>query len=107
MGLTSVGQDFCFNGVLNLLGIKEIYLQVHNFSFDDMSKIYILWITHTVMHIESDYLRSFNVAEELFGHSFPMPSKVTPNAGLTLNSNLFPFNLYQILCHTIWIWKIS
>ena len=32
MGLTSVGQNCHFNGVLNLLGIKGTYLQMNNFS---------------------------------------------------------------------------
>ena len=67
---------------------------MYKFCFDDVSKIYILWIPHIVMHIESDYSRSFNVAEELFGQSFPMLSKITLNAGVTLTSNIFPFNLY-------------
>ena len=69
--------------------MKEIYLQVLNFCFDDMGKTYILWIPHMVMHIESNYSRSFIVAEELFVQSFPMPSKVTPNAGVTLAGNIF------------------
>ena len=47
------------------------------------------------MHIETYYWRSFADAEELFVHSFPMPSKVTPNAGVALVSNIFPFNLYR------------
>ena len=72
-----------------------------------MSKTYILWIPHIIMHIETFYSRLFTDAEELFVQSFPMPSKVTPNAGVTLASNIFPFHLYYILCHTILIWKIS
>ena len=64
------------------------------FYFDDMSKIYILWIPHILMHKETYYSRLFTDAEELFVQSFPMPSKVTPNAGVTLASNISAFNLY-------------
>ena len=46
------------------------------------------------MHIETYYSRLFTDAEELFVQNFSMPSKVTPNAGVTLASNIFPFNLY-------------
>ena len=46
------------------------------------------------MHMETYYSRSFTEAEELFDQSFPMPSKVTPNAGVTLAGNIFPFDLY-------------
>ena len=46
------------------------------------------------MHIETYYSRLFTDAEELFVQSLPMLSKVTPNAGVTLASNIFPFNLY-------------
>ena len=46
------------------------------------------------MHIETYYSRPFTDAEELFGHSSPMMSKVTPDAGVTLASNTFPFNLF-------------
>ena len=59
-----------------------------------MSKTYILQIPHIVMHIETYYSRLFTDAKELFVQSFPMLSKVTPNAGVTLASNIFPFNLY-------------
>ena len=45
-----------------------------------MSKTYILWIPHIIMHIETHYSRSFTDAEELFVQSFPILSKVTPNA---------------------------
>ena len=45
-----------------------------------MSKTYILWIPHIIMHIETHYSRSVTDAEELFVQSFPMPSKVTRNA---------------------------
>ena len=45
------------------------------------------------MHIETYFLKLFTDAEELLAQSFPMPSKVTPNAGVTLASNIFPFNL--------------
>ena len=62
--------------------------------FDDMSKTYILWIPRIIMHIETYYSRSFTDAEELFVQNFLMPSKVTPNAGVTLASNIFPFNSY-------------
>ena len=41
------------------------------------------------MHIETYYLRLFTDAEELFVQSFPMPSKVTPNAGVHLASHIF------------------
>ena len=77
------------------------------FCFDDMSKTYNLWNPHIVMYIKSNYSRSFTVAEELFFQSFPMPSKITPNAGVTLSSNFFLFNSYITSCHTILIWKIS
>ena len=46
------------------------------------------------MHLETYYSRLFTDTEELFVQSFPMPSKVTPNAGETLASNIFHFNLY-------------
>ena len=46
------------------------------------------------MHIETYYSRLFTDAEELFVKSFSMLSKVAPNAGVTLASNIFPFNLY-------------
>ena len=46
------------------------------------------------MHIETYHSRSFTDAEELFVQSFPMPYKITQNAGVTLASNIFPFNLY-------------
>ena len=46
------------------------------------------------MHIETYYSRLFTDAEELLVQSFPMLSKVTQNAGVTLASNIFPFNLY-------------
>ena len=46
------------------------------------------------MHIETYYSRLFADAEELFVQGFPMQSKVTPNAGVTLTSNIFPVNLY-------------
>ena len=59
-----------------------------------MSKTYILLIPHNIMHIETYYSRLFTDAEELFVQNFPMPSKITPNAGVTLASNIFPFNLY-------------
>ena len=59
-----------------------------------MSKTYILLIPHIIVHIETYYSRSFADAEELFVQSFPMPSKVTPNAGVTLASNVFLFDLY-------------
>ena len=59
-----------------------------------MSEAYILWIPHIMMHIETYYSRLFTDAEELFVQSFSMPSKVTPNAGVTLASNIFPVNLY-------------
>ena len=68
--------------------------QMINFYFDDMSKTYILWIPHIIMHIETYHSRLFTDAEELFIQSFPMPSQVTLNAGVTLASNIFPFNLY-------------
>ena len=64
------------------------------FYFDDMSKTYILLIPHIIMHIETYFSRLFTDAEELFVQSFPMPSKVTPNAGAILATNIFPFNLY-------------
>ena len=54
-----------------------------------MSKTYILWIRHIIIHIETYYSRLFTDAEKLFVKSFPMPSKVTPNAGVTLASNIF------------------
>ena len=46
------------------------------------------------MHIETYYSMLFTDAEELFVKSFPMLSKVTPYAGVTLASNIFSFNLY-------------
>ena len=70
---------------------KEFICRRLIFNFDDMSKTYIFWI---LMHIETYYSRLFTDAQELFVQSFPMPSKVTPNAGVTLASNIFPFNLY-------------
>ena len=59
-----------------------------------MSKTYILWIPLNIMHKETYYSSLFTDAEELFVQNFPMLSKVTPNAGVTLASNIFPFNLY-------------
>ena len=64
------------------------------FYFDDMSQTYILWIPHIIMHIETYYSRLFTDAEELFVQSFPMPSKVTPNSGVTLANNIFAFKIY-------------
>ena len=65
-----------------------------NSYFDDMSKNYILWIPHIIMHIKTYYSRLFTDVEELFVKQFPMPSKVTPNAGVTLASDILPFNLF-------------
>ena len=46
------------------------------------------------MQIETYYSKLFTDAEELLIKSFTMPFKITPNAGVTLASNIFPFDLY-------------
>ena len=46
------------------------------------------------MPMETYYSSLFTDAEELFVQSLPMPSKVTPNAGVTLADNIFHFNSY-------------
>ena len=49
---------------------------------------------HDADKIGTYYSRLFTDAEELFVQIFPMRSKFTPNAGVTLASNIFPFDLY-------------
>ena len=59
-----------------------------------MSKTYILWIPHIVMHIETYYSRLFSDAEELFVQSFPMPSKITLKCWDNFGQQYFIFYLY-------------
>ena len=73
---------------------KEFICRWFIFYFDDMSKTYILWISLIIMHIETYHSRLITDAEELFVQSFPMLSKITLNAGVTLASNIFPFNVF-------------
>ena len=62
-----------------------------------------------VVHHKSRRRQSFKVitcAEDPAVQNFPRVSKITPNTGVTLAGNIFPFSLTQILCHSILIWKI-
>ena len=56
-----------------------------------MSKTYILWIPHIIVHIETYYSGLFTDAEELF---VPHAVQSYPKRWVTLDSNIFPFNLY-------------
>ena len=90
MGLMTVDQKCCFWWCfLNLLGIKQIYLQMLNFGFDDMSKTYIFLIPHDVTLYRKQLFKVIHSCKRTFCQSFPMLSKVTPNAGVTLASNIF------------------
>ena len=95
MGVTSVTiRIVVFNCVLNLLGIKGIHLQ--------MIQLLLWWYEQDIYFVNCTHHNAYRTpvfkvihwCRKLFVQSFPMPSKVTPNSGVTLASNIFPFNWY-------------
>ena len=57
------------------------------------------------MHIETYYSGLFTDAEELFVQIIPMPSKVTPNTGVTLASNIFLILDFMPSVQSYLIWR--
>ena len=100
-----------FNGVLNLLGIKGIYLQMLNFCFDDMSNI-LYFVNST--HCNAYRKQLFNVIHccrgtvcSKFSHAVQSYPKCCGNFGQQCVSfwfvlNFIPYNLdmENIIIHT-------
>ena len=107
MGLTRVGQNCHFNGVYNNLGIKGIYLQ--------MIKFLLWWYEQDLYFVNSTHHNAYKnlLFKVIHWYRRTVCSKIPhtvqsyPKCWGNFGQQYFSFYLYQILCHTILIWKIS